>query len=93
MVSGVWGGMFFPACGQTAAVYGSRCGAAKVRRLYDIANVFVESGIIEKVKLDNLRKPAFRWRGPEIDKLDATLTHGAAALARCPRLPSAARTA
>eukprot|EP00299_Pterocystis_sp_00344_P010001 c4374_g1_i1.p1 GENE.c4374_g1_i1~~c4374_g1_i1.p1 ORF type:complete len:521 (-),score=101.67 c4374_g1_i1:168-1730(-) len=38
--------------------------APKVRRLYDIANVFTSIGLIKKVKLSNSRKPAFQWAGP-----------------------------
>lgn len=34
----------------------------KIRRLYDIANVFLALGIIKKSYLPN-RKPAFTWRG------------------------------
>lgn len=36
----------------------------KIRRLYDIANVFLALGIIKKAYLSN-RKPAFKWRGSE----------------------------
>lgn len=36
----------------------------QIRRLYDIANVFLALGIIKKAHLDN-KKPAFVWRGIE----------------------------
>lgn len=41
--------------------------AAKVRRLYDIANVLRSLKLIEKVHVteDRGRKPAFEWVGPE----------------------------
>ncbi|KAE9467350.1 hypothetical protein C3L33_00746, partial [Rhododendron williamsianum] len=37
--------------------------AAKVRRLYDIANVLSSMNFIEKVHHPDTRKPAFRWLG------------------------------
>ncbi|KAA8530285.1 hypothetical protein F0562_004994 [Nyssa sinensis] len=37
--------------------------AAKVRRLYDIANVFSSLNLIEKTHHPENRKPAFRWLG------------------------------
>ncbi|GMP30419.1 hypothetical protein CsSME_00005095 [Camellia sinensis var. sinensis] len=37
--------------------------AAKVRRLYDIANVFSSMNLIEKTQHPESRKPAFRWLG------------------------------
>lgn len=36
----------------------------KIRRLYDIANVFLALGVIQKAYLPN-RKPAFSWTGLE----------------------------
>lgn len=36
--------------------------AAKIRRLYDVANVLVSVGLIEKLQLSNSRKPVFRWK-------------------------------
>lgn len=39
--------------------------AAKVRRLYDIANVFSSINLIEKTHHPKSRKPAFRWLGLE----------------------------
>lgn len=41
--------------------------AAKVRRLYDIANVLRSLKLIEKVHVteERGRKPAFEWTGPE----------------------------
>ena len=40
--------------------------AAKVRRLYDIANVLTSLGLIKKVQVheERGRKPAFEWVGP-----------------------------
>lgn len=35
---------------------------AKIRRLYDVANVLVSVGLIEKLQLSNSRKPVFRWK-------------------------------
>ena len=40
---------------------------AKIRRLYDIANVLVSVGLIEKVLLSHSRKPMFRWLGGKFD--------------------------
>ncbi|KAK1268270.1 E2F transcription factor-like E2FE [Acorus gramineus] len=37
--------------------------AAKVRRLYDIANVLSSMNLIEKTHQSDTRKPAFRWLG------------------------------
>lgn len=39
---------------------------AKVRRLYDIANVLTSLGLIKKVHVteERGRKPAFKWIGP-----------------------------
>ncbi|KAG6621363.1 Transcription factor [Phytophthora cinnamomi] len=34
----------------------------KIRRLYDVANVLVSVGLIEKLQLSNSRKPVFRWK-------------------------------
>ncbi|OWM90466.1 hypothetical protein CDL15_Pgr014769 [Punica granatum] len=39
--------------------------AAKVRRLYDIANVLSSMNLIEKTHTSDTRKPAFRWLGPK----------------------------
>lgn len=41
--------------------------AAKIRRLYDIANVLSSLELIKKVHVteDRGRKPAFKWTGPE----------------------------
>ena len=36
----------------------------KIRRLYDIANVFSSLGLIKKINLDT-KKPAFKWIGNE----------------------------
>ncbi|KAL4462526.1 hypothetical protein ABPG74_000356 [Tetrahymena malaccensis] len=35
----------------------------KIRRLYDIANVFKSLGLIKKVQLNETKKPAFQWIG------------------------------
>ncbi|KFK37591.1 hypothetical protein AALP_AA3G003200 [Arabis alpina] len=35
----------------------------KVRRLYDIANVFSSMNLIEKTQIPETRKPAYRWLG------------------------------
>ncbi|KAG5148786.1 hypothetical protein JHK82_015667 [Glycine max] len=45
----------------TATVKSSK--NAKVRRLYDIANVLSSMNLIEKTHTTNTRKPAFRWLG------------------------------
>ncbi|CAI5744102.1 unnamed protein product [Peronospora destructor] len=34
----------------------------KIRRLYDVANVLVSVGLIEKLQLSSSRKPVFRWK-------------------------------
>ncbi|KAL6518874.1 hypothetical protein OROHE_017627 [Orobanche hederae] len=38
-------------------------GVAKIRRLYDIANVFSSVGLLEKARDPESGKPAFRWIG------------------------------
>lgn len=40
--------------------------SAKVRRLYDIANVLTSLNLIKKVHMseEKGRKPAFKWLGP-----------------------------
>jgi transcription factor E2F7/8 len=35
----------------------------KIRRLYDIANVFKSLGLIKKTTLSDTKKPAFEWVG------------------------------
>ncbi|XP_010501826.1 PREDICTED: E2F transcription factor-like E2FF [Camelina sativa] len=37
----------------------------KVRRLYDIANVFSSMNLIEKTQIPETKKPAYRWLGSE----------------------------
>lgn len=37
----------------------------KIRRLYDIANVFKSLGLIKKTTLSDTKKPAFEWVGEE----------------------------
>ncbi|XVF14173.1 hypothetical protein REPUB_Repub09cG0034400 [Reevesia pubescens] len=44
-------------------VHNSTAMRTKVRRLYDIANVFSSMNLIEKTHHPNSRKPAFRWLG------------------------------
>lgn len=47
--------------------------AAKVRRLYDIANILSSLQLIQKVHIHNIqsgRKPGFRWIGIDLDSLD-----------------------
>ncbi len=36
----------------------------KIRRLYDIANVYKSLGLLKKTYLSN-RKPGFEWVGPQ----------------------------
>ncbi|XP_028165691.1 transcription factor E2F7-like [Ostrinia furnacalis] len=47
---------------------------SKVRRLYDIANVFISVGLIEKVSGNNtiLKKPVFKYAGPITDNVIMT---------------------
>ncbi|KAG9159905.1 hypothetical protein Leryth_005653 [Lithospermum erythrorhizon] len=49
-------------CNRSSAK--SNHSAAKVRRLYDIANVFTAMNLIEKVRHSESGKSAFRWIGP-----------------------------
>lgn len=47
--------------------------SAKVRRLYDIANILSSLQLIEKVHIHSIqtgRKPGFRWIGIDPDKLE-----------------------
>ncbi|XP_052196819.1 E2F transcription factor-like E2FE isoform X2 [Diospyros lotus] len=48
--------------------------AAKVRRLYDIANVFSSMNLLEKTHHPESRKPAFRWLGFKGSLMNATAT-------------------
>ena len=43
--------------------------SAKIRRLYDIANILTSLGLIRKVHVTEVRgrKPAFKYIGPELD--------------------------
>lgn len=43
--------------------------SAKIRRLYDIANILTSLDLIKKVHVTEIRgrKPAFKYIGPEID--------------------------
>uniref|UniRef100_A0AAV1UTR0 E2F/DP family winged-helix DNA-binding domain-containing protein n=1 Tax=Peronospora matthiolae TaxID=2874970 RepID=A0AAV1UTR0_9STRA len=51
----------------------------KIRRLYDVANVLVSVGLIEKLQLSNSRKPVFRWKmcstAPVSTRSEATSAH------------------
>ena len=46
---------------------------AKIRRLYDIANILASIGLICKVHVTELRgrKPAFSYIGPDVEELAA----------------------
>lgn len=47
--------------------------SAKVRRLYDIANILSSLQLIEKVHIHSIqtgRKPGFRWTGIDPNKLE-----------------------
>ncbi|KAG7382290.1 Transcription factor e2f8 [Phytophthora pseudosyringae] len=44
----------------------------KIRRLYDVANVLVSVGLIEKLQLSNSRKPVFRWKTRSATQSTAT---------------------
>lgn len=46
--------------------------AAKIRRLYDVANVLVSVGLIEKLQLSNCRKPVFRWKARDASFIGAS---------------------
>lgn len=45
--------------------------AAKIRRLYDIANILTSLELIRKVHVTEIRgrKPAFKYIGPDIDNI------------------------
>ncbi|XP_070189642.1 transcription factor E2F8-like [Littorina saxatilis] len=45
----------------------------KIRRLYDIANILTSLDLIQKVHVTEIRgrKPAFKYIGPDIEKLDS----------------------
>ena len=45
---------------------------AKIRRLYDIANILTSLDLIRKVHVTEIRgrKPAFKYVGPDIDNND-----------------------
>jgi len=52
----------------------------KIRRLYDIANVFSSLGLIKKINLDT-KKPAFKWIGINgLDEFVQELNSGACAV-------------
>ncbi|TMW66770.1 hypothetical protein Poli38472_014082 [Pythium oligandrum] len=46
----------------------------KIRRLYDVANVLVSVGLIEKLQLSNSRKPVFRWKNRTGSESEAVAT-------------------
>ncbi|DAZ99883.1 TPA: hypothetical protein N0F65_008626 [Lagenidium giganteum] len=50
----------------------------KIRRLYDVANVLVSVGLIEKLQLSTSRKPVFRWKQRNGDDKDAEANKAAA---------------
>ena len=47
---------------------------SKVRRLYDIANVFSSLKLIDKIHLIQSRRPAFRWLGADRYPLSSTIS-------------------
>lgn len=53
-------------CKPDSLIYSCLFLLAKVRRLYDIANVLTSLGLIKKVHVteERGRKPAFKWIGP-----------------------------
>lgn len=53
-------------CNPDSLIYSCPLLLAKVRRLYDIANVLTSLGLIKKVHVteERGRKPAFKWIGP-----------------------------
>jgi transcription factor E2F7/8 len=76
---------------------------SRVRRLYDIANVFTSLELIEKIHLSQTRKPAFKWAGagvfplhssvpPEAFTFDAPHKHRTAGLAMSMAAAAAAAT-
>ena len=46
---------------------------SRVRRLYDIANVFTSLELIEKIHLVQTRKPAFKWLGARVYPLPSSV--------------------
>ncbi|KAI9917069.1 hypothetical protein PsorP6_017018 [Peronosclerospora sorghi] len=40
-----------------------------IRRLYDVANVLLSVGLIEKLQLSNSRKPVFRWKSRDMTSI------------------------
>jgi len=46
---------------------------AKVRRLYDIANVLTALRLIEKIHLVQSRKAAFKWLGSDVFPLTSSV--------------------
>lgn len=51
---------------------------AKIRRLYDIANILTSLHLIEKVHVTELRgrKPAFQYIGPNVDDIPIHMPGG-----------------
>ena len=50
---------------------------SRVRRLYDIANVFTSLELIEKIHLTQTRKPALKWTGAGVFPLASTVPRDA----------------
>lgn len=48
------------------------CCTAKIRRLYDIANILTSLELIRKVHVTEIRgrKPAFKYIGPDLETLN-----------------------
>lgn len=46
--------------------------SAKIRRLYDIANILTSLGLIKKIHVTEYRgrKPAFQYIGPDVDDIE-----------------------
>ncbi|XP_020259279.1 E2F transcription factor-like E2FE isoform X2 [Asparagus officinalis] len=59
--------------------------AAKVRRLYDIANVLSSLNLIEKTHHIETRKPAFRWLGLKRKPSAVTVSLQPSSMASCKR--------
>ena len=63
---------------------------SKVRRLYDIANVFSSLKLIDKIHLIQSRRPAFRWLGADRYPLQSTISPDAYTRETVNREPAAA---
>ena len=62
-----------PSKGKASHTRAASLFKSKVRRLYDIANVFSSLKLIDKVHLIQSRRPAFRWLGAELYPLESIL--------------------